>query len=161
MLSNYRYYTGIIFKAYTYGTGEYIATGGRYDGLLSKFGKDFPAIGFAIVLDRLMDALSRQNIPVEFKQTNTLLLYEESARKNALWLAGYLRNHGLYLQSMKRREDKTKEDYRQMGERRGVRNLLYLEGDGRIVRNLDLVRGCEDQVPLSAYGYGPEEGGES
>lgn len=161
MLSNYRYYTGIIFKAYTYGTGEYIATGGRYDGLLSKFGKDFPAIGFAIVLDRLMDALSRQNIPVEFKQTNTLLLYEESARKNALWLAGYLRNHGLYLQSMKRREDKTKEDYRQMGERRGFRNLLYLEGDGRIVRNLDLVRGCEDQVPLSAYGYGPEEGGES
>ena len=150
MLSNYRYYTGIIFKAYTYGTGEYIATGGRYDGLLSKFGKDFPAIGFAIVLDRLMDALSRQNIPVEFKQTNTLLLYEESARKNALWLAGYLRNHGLYLQSMKRREDKTKEDYRQMGERRGFRNLLYLEGDGRIVRNLDLVRGCEDQVPLSA-----------
>ena len=161
MLSNYRYYTGIIFKAYTYGTGEYIATGGRYDGLLSQFGKDFPAIGFAIVLDRLMDALSRQNIPVEFKQTNTLLLYEESARKNALWLAGYLRDHGLYLQSMKRREDKTKEDYRQMGERRGFRNLLYLEGDGKIVRNLDLVRGCEDQVPLSAYGQGPEEGGES
>ena len=51
MLSNYRYYTGIIFKAYTYGTGEYIATGGRYDGLLSKFGKDFPAIGFAILIN--------------------------------------------------------------------------------------------------------------
>ncbi len=26
MLSNYRYYTGIIFKAYTYGTGDYIVT---------------------------------------------------------------------------------------------------------------------------------------
>ena len=48
-----------------------------------------------------------------------------------------------------------------MGERRGFRNVRCLEGDGRIVRNLDLVRGCEDQVPLSAYGYGPEEGGES
>ncbi|MFR3755581.1 MAG: ATP phosphoribosyltransferase regulatory subunit [Enterocloster sp.] len=30
MLSRYHYYTGIIFKAYTYGTGDYIVTGGRY-----------------------------------------------------------------------------------------------------------------------------------
>ena len=82
--SGYRYYTGVIFKAYTYETGEYIATGGRYDGLLPQFGKDSPAIGFAIVLDRLMDALSRQNIPVEIKEANTILLYEEEARKNAL-----------------------------------------------------------------------------
>ena len=29
MLSKYQYYTGIIFKAYTYGTGDYIVTGGR------------------------------------------------------------------------------------------------------------------------------------
>lgn len=27
MLGNYRYYTGIIFKGYTYGTGDCIVTG--------------------------------------------------------------------------------------------------------------------------------------
>lgn len=32
MLSQYSYYTGIIFRAYTYGSGEALATGGRYDG---------------------------------------------------------------------------------------------------------------------------------
>ena len=42
MLSKYSYYTGIIFKAYTYGTGEYLVTGGRYDKLLVQFGKDTP-----------------------------------------------------------------------------------------------------------------------
>lgn len=31
--SKYQYYTGIIFQAYTYGTGEPIAKGGRYDTL--------------------------------------------------------------------------------------------------------------------------------
>ena len=45
MLSRYQYYTGIIFKAYTYGTGDYIVTGGRYNKLLVQFGKDTPAVG--------------------------------------------------------------------------------------------------------------------
>lgn len=62
MLSHYEYYTGVIFKAYTYGTGEAIATGGRYDNLLSQFGKKTPAIGFAFVLDELMLALQQPDM---------------------------------------------------------------------------------------------------
>ncbi|MBO4558863.1 MAG: ATP phosphoribosyltransferase regulatory subunit [Lachnospiraceae bacterium] len=62
MLSKYRYYTGIIFNAYSYGTGDAIISGGRYDNLLGQFEKPAPAIGMAVVVDRLMDALSRQGI---------------------------------------------------------------------------------------------------
>ena len=58
LLSKYNYYTGIVFKAYAYGMGDAIATGGRYDNLLSYFGKDAPAIGFAFVIDDLLKALS-------------------------------------------------------------------------------------------------------
>ena len=57
MLSKYNYYTGIIFHAYSYGYGEPIAKGGRYDNLLSHFGRELPAIGFAIVVDQLQRAL--------------------------------------------------------------------------------------------------------
>ena len=64
MLSKYNYYTGVIFKAYTYGVGNAIITGGRYNTLLSRFGKDAPAVGFAIVIDDLMEALSRQQGPL-------------------------------------------------------------------------------------------------
>ena len=52
MLNMYQYYTGIVFKGYTYGTGDAIVTGGRYDNLLGQFGKDFAAIGFAVNLDQ-------------------------------------------------------------------------------------------------------------
>src|SRR5699024_5212376 len=54
MTGNYGYYTGIIFRAYTFGTGDAVVRGGRYDRLLEKFGKDTPSIGFAILLDELM-----------------------------------------------------------------------------------------------------------
>lgn len=64
LLSKYRYYTGIVFKGYTYGAGEAIASGGRYDGLLSHYGKDAAAIGVMIQLDLLMEALRRQGIDV-------------------------------------------------------------------------------------------------
>lgn len=67
MLSQYSYYTGVIFKAYTYGSGEALATGGRYDGLVKQFGMDAPAIGLAIVVDQLMLALGRQKLFAEEK----------------------------------------------------------------------------------------------
>lgn len=60
MMSQYKYYTGIIFSGYAYGVGEPIVKGGRYDSLLARFGKDAPAIGFAITVDQLMLALERQ-----------------------------------------------------------------------------------------------------
>lgn len=58
LLSKYNYYTGIIFKAFAYGMGDAIAKGGRYDNLLGYFGKEAPAIGFAIVVDDLLTAIT-------------------------------------------------------------------------------------------------------
>ena len=62
MLSKYRYYTGVIIKAYTYGVGEAIVKGGRYDRLLQQFGKSAPAVGFVMVIDSIMEALARQQV---------------------------------------------------------------------------------------------------
>ena len=64
MLSKYNYYTGIIFKGYTYGVGDAIVKGGRYDNLLGRFGKNAAAIGFMIVVDDLLAAMSRQHIEI-------------------------------------------------------------------------------------------------
>lgn len=68
MLSKYRYYTGIIFRAITYGSGEPVASGGRYDNLVSQFGMDAPAIGMSITVDSLMMAMERQEISGILKQ---------------------------------------------------------------------------------------------
>lgn len=94
MLSKYQYYTGIIFKAYTYGTGEYIVNGGRYDKLLEQFGKAVPAVGFAIVIDRLMMAMARQKIFVGADLKKTAVLYERGGRDKAIETACRLRREG-------------------------------------------------------------------
>ena len=74
MLSNYNYYTGVIFKAYTMGTGDAVVKGGRYDDLLKQFGKDAPAIGFVIVIDDLLEALNRQTCDGEGDRYLTIAL---------------------------------------------------------------------------------------
>ncbi len=61
MVSKFSYYTGIIFKVFSYGVGSPIASGGRYDKLLQQFGKDAAAIGFVVIIDELMAALNRQD----------------------------------------------------------------------------------------------------
>lgn len=64
MLSKYKYYTGVIFKAYTYGVGDAVVKGGRYDHLLHQFGKEAPAVGFCMVIDNILEALSRQKVEI-------------------------------------------------------------------------------------------------
>jgi len=52
-----RYYSGLVFEAYAPGVGLPIASGGRYDGLMARFDWEIPAVGCAISLDRLHEAL--------------------------------------------------------------------------------------------------------
>jgi ATP phosphoribosyltransferase regulatory subunit len=55
-IRGFAYYTGTIFHAYAPGTGDAVASGGRYDELLARFGWDLPAAGFALDLDRASEA---------------------------------------------------------------------------------------------------------
>ncbi len=77
MLSKYKYYTGIIFRAITYGTGEAIASGGRYDNLVSQYGVEMPAIGMSLTLDNVLLALERQNLSTAETKSVVLIAYEE------------------------------------------------------------------------------------
>jgi Histidyl-tRNA synthetase len=57
IMRDFGYYSGIIFEIYAPGITEMVGSGGRYDGLLKKFGLDVPATGFAIDVDILHKAL--------------------------------------------------------------------------------------------------------
>lgn len=56
MVHQLGYYTGIIFRGYVKGAGEYVLSGGRYDRLLSQFGMDRGAVGFGVNVDSLTQA---------------------------------------------------------------------------------------------------------
>lgn len=94
LISSYSYYTGILFSGYTFGSGEPIVKGGRYDRLLSYFGKEAPAIGFALMVDQLLLALERQKIAISAGQEAEIILYTPQQRKIAATTAEELRNAG-------------------------------------------------------------------
>lgn len=94
MLSKYNYYTGIIFRGFTYGVGDVVATGGRYDNLLGHFGKDAPAIGFMIPVDTLMEALRRQHREVKIPQEAVTVTYDGENFEEKLELVEKLRRSG-------------------------------------------------------------------
>lgn len=84
------YYTGIIFDAFVEGVGLRVMSGGRYDTLIKKYGKDLPAVGFSIKLDQLMNAYTYQDssekIVIEYGEGNLLeaLQLRKSMASNAV-----------------------------------------------------------------------------
>ncbi len=53
----YGYYTGLTVHAFAEGVGAEVARGGRYDGLLARYGAPAPAVGLAVDLTDLLTAL--------------------------------------------------------------------------------------------------------
>jgi ATP phosphoribosyltransferase regulatory subunit len=51
------YYTGAVFEVYDAALGAPLGGGGRYDELLGRFGRDLPAAGWALNVERLHIAL--------------------------------------------------------------------------------------------------------
>ena len=105
MVSKIQYYTGIIFQAYTYGTGEPLVKGGRYNDLLRHFGKAAPSIGFAIVVDSLLTALSRQKLQIPVEDTVEVITYKPEGRKEAIRQAQQLRSQGKNIALRPEKED--------------------------------------------------------
>lgn len=126
MLSHYSYYTGVIFRAYTYGNGEAVASGGRYDSLVGQFGMEVPAIGLAIVLDQLMIALERQKRLQPPASSGILLLYPKEAREKALTQATELRAAGETVQMLRKSSRVAYEEYEEYARRNGNERVLYI-----------------------------------
>jgi ATP phosphoribosyltransferase regulatory subunit len=53
LIRSLTYYTGAVFEVYDAGLGAPIGGGGRYDDLLGRFGRDLPACGWAMNVERL------------------------------------------------------------------------------------------------------------
>ena len=140
MSGTYGYYTGIIFRGYTFGTGDAFVKGGRYDRLLEKFGKESASIGFVIVIDELMNALTRQKVRIVYTRKNTLIVYDEERLKEALILARDFRKKAKNTELVKKSKGKLIEDYIEYGKEYYAGNLIYINKNGEITM-INLVTG--------------------
>ena len=131
MLSDFKYYTGILFKGYTYGTGAAIVRGGRYNALLRQYGKEAPAIGFAFVIDELMNAISRQKIEVVIEEQDIVILYQRDFQQKAVELGITMRKEGRKVELIRMSQKKTLDEYKAYAKREHFETLIYLDQAGQ------------------------------
>ncbi len=91
-LAAFRYHTGAVFSGYVAGAGRAVLRGGRYDGLVEKYGRPAPATGFGVdILEAVaVTSLSGSGDPA----IDYLLVNRTSDRDNGLRLSVELREKG-------------------------------------------------------------------
>ena len=128
MLRSLDYYTGMIFKGFTYEVGFPIISGGRYDKVVSVFGRDLAAVGFSLSLNLCMAALRRQDKEFVPAHIDTIIGYsdEPEMRKLALSMARDLRAEGLTV--LVDCEGMKEEELSHFTETRGIEQMVFLNG---------------------------------
>ena len=150
MLSEYDYYTGIIFRGYTYGTGDAIVKGGRYDRLIAQFGKDAASIGFVIVLDELMLALERQKISVDSDDAQTMVLYPSSCLPQAISTAASLRSISRSVCTIREDTSISIEEYKDYCRRFHIESILHIV-DKNTIKKIDISDGSIRTMPMPEF----------
>lgn len=129
-ISNYQYYTGVIFSAYTYGTGDAIATGGRYDNLLKQYGKEAPSMGFAIKIDNLLVAMRRQKLDIGGVTLKQVVLYESDCSKDAIETAMKMRENNINTELIRKSSRFTIDEYIEFEKKNSVSVIHYISESG-------------------------------
>ncbi|MDE6665973.1 MAG: ATP phosphoribosyltransferase regulatory subunit [Ruminococcus sp.] len=93
------YYTGIIIKGYLQGHGEEVISGGRYDKLISEFGYDIPAVGFAVNINAVAKVIEKNGVIPAMPRIDAVVYAEEGFEVAALKTAQELREQGLVVEN--------------------------------------------------------------
>lgn len=88
------YHSGITFEGFVPGLGEPVCGGGRYDGLMGRYGRDLPATGFAFNLFGLLQGLNKCFGSMRSREPSVLIFNIKDDRSEALELAALLRQQG-------------------------------------------------------------------
>lgn len=67
IIRDFDYYTGLLFEIYCSSVTDILGSGGRYDGLIKKFGLDIPATGFALDIDLAHKAIEKMDLRERLK----------------------------------------------------------------------------------------------
>lgn len=94
MVQSMNYYTGIVFRGFTYGVGFHVLSGGRYDGLMRRYGRECPATGFSLGINMILTALEGQKKLPEIPGGGTYIVYRPDGRKKAFSIYSELKQNG-------------------------------------------------------------------
>jgi histidyl-tRNA synthetase len=147
------YYTGIIFESYIPGLDIALGGGGRYDKLIQLFGGEpIPAVGVAQGIDRIVLALTKQNVSLKTAKERSVVVIsvKEESMAKVLELSAMLRSSGLSVEVavMGRSISRALTD----ADRRGVSYAVIVgpkELEEKKVVLKDMSKGEQRTVPIS------------
>jgi ATP phosphoribosyltransferase regulatory subunit len=148
------YHTGVTFEGFVPGVGEPVCGGGRYDGLMARYGRTAPATGFAFDTLKLLQVLERRSGGVAERPVTVLIFNRQADRRDALTIAASLRQQGIPVaRDIIRRDFEQSLEYaRCMGMSHvivvgdtdmpdGIRLVRVSDGAGKIVSSKTLLAG--------------------
>lgn len=93
------YYTGVIIKGYLQGHGEEVLSGGRYDKLISEFGYDVPAVGFAVNVNAIQKVIEKNGLYPAMPKADAIVYAEPGCEIAAIKVANELREQGMTVEN--------------------------------------------------------------
>lgn len=125
-IRDFDYYTGIIFEGYGPEFGRPVAQGGRYDGLLARFGRPAPATGFMVQLDFVTEMLTRAVRPFALPRLDAAVAWNHDGLSTALRLGSTLRLFSM--RAVVDTEPRSASDARSWWRAVGAANLIHCGG---------------------------------
>ncbi|MFQ5858166.1 MAG: ATP phosphoribosyltransferase regulatory subunit [Anaerolineae bacterium] len=122
------YYTGITFEGFVQGLGFAVCSGGRYDDLIGYYGDRLPAVGWALMIERVLLALKQSGRAVA--QVGPDAVIAACKHPACRWVVDKLRKDGLRVEyDVLGRSVEELNDY---AETRGIRRVLVCTGPGEL-----------------------------
>ena len=134
-IRDFDYYTGVTFEGYGPELGRPVAQGGRYDGLLARFGRPAPATGFVVQLDLVSEMLTRAPRPPALPRLDAAVAWAKDGLATALRLGSTLRLFGM--RAVVDTESRSPAEARTWWRAVGATNLVHCRGGARVAWSAD------------------------
>jgi ATP phosphoribosyltransferase regulatory subunit len=134
-IRDFDYYTGVTFEGYGPDFGRPVAQGGRYDGLLARFGRPAPATGFVVQLDLVSEMLTRAARPPALPRLDAAVAWTGAGLGTALRLGSTLRLFGM--RAVVDTEARGAAEARTWWRAVGAANLVHCRGDAQVTWTTD------------------------
>lgn len=125
------YYTGLIIKGYLRGHGEEVISGGRYDKLISEFGYDVPAVGFAVNVNGIAKAIEKSGGVPAVPGADAVIFAGVGFETEAIKTAQKLRGQGLIVENALFDD---LESVREYARDKKIPRVIVIDGSGREVQ---------------------------
>ena len=87
-----------------------------------------PSIGFGIVVDQLLAALSRQKIELTEDENTVLLVFSDKNSADAIHKSMELRKNGIHVETIRKSEEKSKDDYLTYAKKNNIKTVEFMDG---------------------------------